>query len=170
MMTRLSDGTTKGQLFDSLWTLTGKREKDQRLDMPLAGATGISGGAATAIIPMLHVAKDGSRWGTTTTDLLNPVDKGQEETDEINCWKIEGKAKFGDTKVTLWIDDDGLIRKIYNETVVDPAILPAEAKARLPATHAMPAFTTFSTITIKPFINELKIDDSMFTTELNNPN
>jgi len=61
--------------------------------------------------------------------------------------KIEGKAKFGDTKVTLWIDDDGLIRKIYHETVVDSTKIPARAKKRVPAMPALLTFTSYSTIT-----------------------
>ena len=154
--------TTDKKSFDSLWTLTGKLQTGQKLDMPLAGATGISGGAATAIIPLLHIDKDVSAWGLMTTDLLKPEDKGQEEVDKVKCWKINGKAKFGDTKVTLWIDGDGLIRKIYNETVVDPAKLPAAASKAIPKT---PTFTTYTTMIFKPVINEAKIDDSKFTQE-----
>jgi hypothetical protein len=154
--------STDGRSFDSFWTLSGQRQTDQKLDMPLASATGISGGAATAIIPLLRIGKNGSAWGLMTTDLLNPEDKGQEEVDKVKCWKINGDAKFGDTKVTLWIDGEGLIRKIYNETVVDPAKLPAEAKLAIPK---MPAFTTYTTMVFKPAIDEGKIDDSRFTQE-----
>lgn len=130
--------------------------------MPLASATGISGGAATAIIPLLHIDKDGSAWGMITTDLLKPEDDGQEEVDKVKCWKINGKAKFGDTKVTLWIDGEGLIRKIYNETVVDPAKLPDAVIKNISRT---PEFTAYTTMIFKPVINEVKIDDSQFAQE-----
>lgn len=150
-----------GNSFESIWTLNGQHQKGQKLDMPLASATGISGGAATAIIPLLHIEKNGSTWGIMTTDLLKPEDDGQEEVDKVKCWKISGKAKFGDTKVTLWIDGQGLIRKIYNETVVDPAKLPATA---IPIPK-IPAFTSYTTMILKPVINESKIDDSKFAQE-----
>ena len=148
--------------FDSSWTLNSKNQTGQKLDMPLASATGISGGAATAIIPLLHIDKDGSAWGMMTTDLIQPEDDGQEEVDKVKCWKINGKAKFGDTKVTLWIDGEGLIRKIYNETVVDPAKLPDSVRKNISKT---PVFTTYTTMIFKPVINEAKIDDSKFTQE-----
>jgi hypothetical protein len=63
-----------------------------------------------------------------------------------------------EAKVTLWIDRDGLIRKIIKETVIDPAKLPAEAG--VPRT---PKFTTTTTIVIKPWMNEPKLDDAAFT-------
>lgn len=151
-----------GKLFDSSWTLTSHRQSGQKLDMPLASATGISGGAATAIIPLLHIDKDGSAWGLITTDLLMPENKGQEEVNEVKCWKIIGKARVGDTKVTLWIDGEGLIRKIYNETVVDPSKVPASASKAIPK---MPAFTVYTTMIFKPVVNEANIDDSKFTKE-----
>jgi hypothetical protein len=154
--------SSDSKTFDSFWTLNSKSQTGQKLDMPLASATGISGGAATAIIPLLHIEKDGSAWGMMTTDLLKPEDQGQEDVDKVKCWKIHGKAKFGDTKVTLWIDGEGLIRKIYNETVVDPAKLPAAASKAIPKT---PAFTTYTTMIFKPVVNEAKIDDSKFTQE-----
>jgi hypothetical protein len=96
-----------------------------------------------------------------TTDLLKPEDAGQEEVDKVTCWKISGKAKVGDTKFTLWIDGQGLIHKIYKESVVDPAKLPATALA-IPKT---PAFTSYTMI-LKPVINESKIDDSKFAQEV----
>ena len=150
-----------GKSFESIWTLNGKHQTGQKLDMPLASATGISSGATTAIIPLLHIDKNGPTLGIMTTDLLKPEDAGQEEVDKVKCWKISGRAKVGDTKVTLWIDGQGLIRKIYNETVVDPAKLPATAIA-IPKT---PAFTSYTTMIFKPVINESKIDDSKFAQE-----
>ena len=154
--------SSDGKSFDSSWTLTGQRQTGQKLDMPLASATGISGGAATAIIPLLHIGKDGSAWGLITTDLLNPENRGQEEVDKVRCWKISGNAKFGETKVSLWIDGEGLIRKIYNETVVDPAKIPAPTSKGIPKT---PAFTAYTTMIFKPVVNEANIDDSKFTKE-----
>lgn len=154
--------STDGKSFDSYWTLNQRKQAGQSLDMPLASATGISGGAATAIIPLLQIESSESVWGLSTTDLLKPEDIGQEEVDKVKCWKISGNAKFGDTKVTLWIDNQSLIRKIYNETVVDPSKLPAAAKKAAPNT---PAFTSYTTIILNPVINETKIDDTKFTKE-----
>ena len=151
--------STDSRSFDSSWTLNSMRQTGQKLDMPLASATGISSGAATAIIPLLRIDENGSFWGTMTTDLLRPEDNGQEEVNKVKCWKIKGEAKFGDTKVTLWIDSEGLIHKIYNETIVDPTKLPVEFNKAIPKT---PVFTTYTTIILKPVINEMKIDDSKF--------
>ncbi|MCY2982378.1 MAG: hypothetical protein NTY15_01935 [Planctomycetota bacterium] len=148
--------------FDSFWTLNSKRQTGQKLDTPLASATGISGGAATAIIPLLQIDKDGSAWGMMTTDLLKPEVDGQEEVDKVKCWKIKGKAKFGDTKISLWIDGEGLIRKIDTETVVDPSKISDAVSKNILKT---PVFTTYTTITFKPVINEAKIDDSKFAQE-----
>jgi hypothetical protein len=154
--------STDSKSFDSYWTLTRKGQTGQKLTMPLASATGISSGAATAIIPLLNIENDGLAFRVMTTDLLEPEDKGQEEIEKTKCWKISGKARFGDTKVTLWLDGEGLIRKIYNETIVDPAKLPARTNKAIPTSEA---FTAYTTITFNPIINEAKIDDSKFARE-----
>jgi hypothetical protein len=154
--------STDSKSFDFYWTVTRKGQTGQKLGMPLVSATGISSGAATAIIPLLNIDKDGPTLRLMTTDLLEPENKGQEEIEKIQCWKISGKAKFGDTKVTLWLDGEGLIRKIFNETIVDPAKLPASTNKSIPISRA---FTTYTTMTFKPIINEAKIDDSKFSQE-----
>lgn len=153
--------SANGESFDSKWTLNNKVTTDQPLDRPLASATGISSGAATAIIPLLNVSTKKSAWGLLSTDLVMPEDKGREDVDKVACTKIAGKAKFGDSKVTLWIDDAGLIRKIATETSIDPAKLPAGANPL----GNLPAFTTYTTIAIQPVIDEAKIDDAMFKRE-----
>lgn len=150
--------SSDGDSFDSSWTLDNSHKQGQGLHTPLAGATGISGGAATAIVPLLHVSSERMRWGLMTTDLLEPSDAGKEVVDGVECWKIEGKARFGEAKVMLWLDDAGLIRKTYWEMVVDPVKLPPDAVRG----HEVQKFTTFTTITIKGVINEDKIDDSYF--------
>ena len=148
-----------GESFNSFWTLTGAKKEDMDISGAIAGPTGVSGGAATAIIPMLRVSPGGSRWGGRTTDIEDPADKGQEATDGVQCRKIEGTERFSNGKVTLWIDDAGLIRKIRQERTIDPSKLPKEAmKGREPG----PKFSTVTTITIKPVINEAKIDDVKF--------
>lgn len=150
-----------GKSFDSKWTVTKKQQTGQSLDMPLASAAGISSGAATAIIPLLDVSSGKSALVILSTDLVKPEDKGQEDIDKVACTKIAGEAKAGGAKVVLWIDDTGLIRKMTNEMTVDPAKLPAGANP-IPKT---PAFTSFTTIMIKPIINEVKIDDANFAKE-----
>ena len=141
--------------FTRSWTLDGKTESHEGLQMPLAMATGVSAGAATAIVPML--ALDSGGWGTASTSIDNPADAGYEAVDGVACKKITGVERFMEAKVTLWIDRDGLIRKIIKETVIDPAKLPAEAG--VPRT---PKFTTTTTIVIKPRMNEPKLDDAAF--------
>jgi len=154
-----------GEAFNSFWTLTGDQKGAQTLDTALAGPTCISSGAATAIIPMLGVSKADARWGGRTTDIEDPADKGKETTDGVQCWKIEGTERFSDGKVTLWIDEAGLVRKIRQERSIETARLLNGAE---PGEPPVPKFATTTTITIKPVINEAKIDDAKFTPDEKN--
>lgn len=164
--------STDGKAFDSYWTVTGERRQAQGIDMPLSGATGVSGGAATVIIPMLRISKDEwGGWGIRSAELLDPADKGTEIVDGVECWKIEGRPPVGDATVTLWIGSDGLLRKLHEAAVVGKATVAGPAKGLVDppkAAAATQTFTCSTTITIKPFINEPKIDDAKFVPDERN--
>jgi hypothetical protein len=58
--------------------------------------------------------------------------------------------------VTLWLDPSFAIRKIYTVQEIDPSKMP-----NAPGGPKMDKFTTKTTITFKPILNE-KIDDKLF--------
>jgi hypothetical protein len=138
--------------FQSSWTLQKGAQTYDSLDMAMAGPTGVSGGSATAVIPLL---RQDMRWGIRTTDLTEPVEKGKEQVDGVECTRIEGK-QFGGAAVTLWLDPSFAIRKIYTVQEIDPSKMP-----NAPGGPKMDKFTTKTTITFKPILNE-KIDDKLF--------
>ncbi len=117
--------------------------------MAMAGPTGISGGSATVVVPLL---RPDIQIAFRTTDLTGPIDKGTEKIDGVECTKIQGKG-FGDSDVTLWLDGDLGIRKVYTVQVIDPAKIPQAGKGE--------KFTVRTTITLTPVFNE-KIDDAAF--------
>lgn len=151
--------STDGKSFSSYWTLMPKREDGQELSQPLAGATGISSGAATIVVPMLvpDLTQD---WGVRTTQIQSPVDGGKETINGVECWKISGTQEISDAKVTLWIGPDHLVRKFHEVQIIDPD------KVRQPAGRGpaikVDKFEAETTIEITPFVNEEKIEDAKF--------
>lgn len=156
---RFTIWSVDGKTFNQFWTLDGKLEKTKDLSMPLAGATGISRGGALVVIPMLGVGTQPLMWGGKSTDIVNPKETGKEAVDGVECWKIEGKQKISNFEVSIWIDAEGLIRKRRDVMVVDPAAIP---DARRNGRPAIPKFTSTTTISIKPHVNEAKIEDAKF--------
>jgi hypothetical protein len=148
-----------GKVFSSFWTLSKQAKDKQTLMMPLAGATGISGGAATVVVPLLHIDGSTSEWGAGTTSLDSPTDAGTEAIGGVECRKIEGTRSINNAKVTLWIGPDHLIRKVYEVTVVDPAKIPTPRVKGMPN---VPKFTVKTSIVITPVVNEKKIEDAKF--------
>lgn len=150
-----------GKSFDSYWTLTKEVESGLEQSMAFAGPTGISGGLTMEIIPLLKIGREANKdkpevvAESGATDLTDPADKGTEKVDGVECFKVEGARRLIGDRVTLWIDAEGLIRKIDRDTVVDPSKLPDDAPK-------MPKFSVRTTITFKPVINEKKIDDASF--------
>jgi hypothetical protein len=140
--------------FQTFWTLQkgAKTYDSDSLKSAIAGPTGISYGSVRAVIPLL---RQDVRWGILTTDLTELIERGNEQVDGVECTKIEGKQHSG-AAVTLWLDPTFAIRKIYTAQEIDPSKLPNP-----PGGHTMPKmdkFTTTTTITFKPVLNE-KIDD-----------
>jgi hypothetical protein len=127
--------------FASWWTVKGKQDSFTTFDMAMAGPTGISGGSATAVVPLLR--------GIRVTDfgsLRSPELKGQEKIDGINCQILTGKSGFSDGEETYWIDADSAIRKIRRVETIDPTKAPGpDGKPGVGA-----KFTVDTVITFQP--------------------
>ena len=138
--------------FHTYWDLGPQRTDQSSFDGAMAGPTGVSGGSATVVIPLLRPEM---RWGVRTTRMTDAVEKGTEILDGTACTVIEGKLP-GATISKLWLDDKLAIRKVFEEKEIDPAKL--GGGGNMPA---IPKFTSKTTITLKPVIDE-KIDDAKF--------
>ncbi len=151
--------STDGKSFSSYWTLMRKRADGQPLSMPLAGATGISSGAATIVVPMLvpDLTQD---WRSGTTQIQSPVDGGRETINGVECWKISGTQEISDAKITLWLGPDHLVRKFHQVQIIDMDNVPPP-DGRRPAVK-IEKFEAETTIEITPFVNEEKIEDAKF--------
>lgn len=145
--------STDQKSFKSFWTLNGELSNHPTLAEAMAGPTGISGGSATLIIPLL-TGKIQMKY--LTTDVVEPQDAGTEKVDGQMCSVIKGVYKLppmGDTKVTLWLDERMAIRKVETTKVIDPAQIEGSKGGK--------PFTAHTTITVTPVFDE-KIDDKAF--------
>ena len=83
-------------------------EKEEDLDMAIAGATGISRGAAHSIPVLLFPDKSGFR----VTEMNRITLTGEERFEGANCYVVKGFHPFG-FAIELWIGkDDFLLRRI----------------------------------------------------------
>jgi len=129
--------------FRSWWDLSRKETAFASFDFAMAGPTGVSGGSATAIIPLLRKAGFGASMA-----VVDPSEVGVETIDGVECTIITGKRAFaGDVK--LWLDGDGAIRKIVHVQEIDPAKLPQPKGA--PKVEKVMSETT---ITITPVFDQ----------------
>lgn len=88
-------------------------EKEEELGLAIAGATGISRGAAHTV-PRLLIADEVSGFGLTELTNLSIV--GEERFEGELCYRITGKHPFGIT-YELWIGKrDFLLRKVREES------------------------------------------------------
>lgn len=141
--------------YRSYWTLMPHEESFNEFTMAMAGPTGISSGAATAIVPLLE-PKIEIQW--RTTDVSNPKQTGKDQVDDVDCVVIDGDIPQG--RITLWLDDANAIRKIRKVAELDPSEIAPRKEAR-----RMEKFTTVTTITIKPVFDD-EIDDEHFAPPL----
>lgn len=131
----------------------GQSGRFQSLELAMAAATGISGGSATVVVPLLRRDMEVA---IRTTELKDPVVDGAEMIDGVACTRIRGKQS-DEATVTVWLDDSGAIRRVYEAVETDPAGAPQLAGRR----GIDGRFTSRTTTTIKPVFNA-KIDDSKF--------
>ena len=128
--------------FDSWWDVTGKHEPQNSMDDALAGPTGVSGGSATAIIPLLC----NMRWGGKCTKLRNPTVKGTEKIEGVDCTVIAGQDSAG--QVRLWLDSSFAVRQIFESREIDPA--KRQKHDGEPPNMTQEKFVAETTITINP--------------------
>ncbi len=129
--------------FDSWWGVTKKHEQHNSIDTALAGPTGVSGGSATAIIPMLR----DMRWGGKCANVKNPTVKGTGQIQGVDCTIIEGNDVTGEP-VRLWLDSSFAVRQIFTSREIDPGKMPKRDDE--PADVKVEKFVAETTITIKP--------------------
>jgi hypothetical protein len=140
--------------FDSWWDVTRKHQQHNSLDMAMAGPTGVSGGSATAIIPMLCKMQ----WGLRCTNVVNPTVQGPEKIQGVDCTIIEGQDSAGG-QVRLWLDSSSAVYQVFTSREVDPAKLPK--RDGQPENIPQEKFVVETTITIKPTF-DAKIADEEF--------
>lgn len=133
--------------FDSWWDVTRKQEQQNSIDTALAAPTGVSGGSATAIIPMLRKMQ----WGTKYSNLKNPTVKGTEKVQGVDCTIIQGQD-FSGEPVRLWLDSSFAVRQIFESREIDPAKLSKDEGK--PTNIRQEKFISETTITIKPTFDE----------------
>lgn len=104
--------------FTSSWTL--HKELPSHTDSvgsALAAPTGVSGGAAMAVMPLL-LPEIG--WGGRPSNLKGAAEKPAETVDGVRCSVITGQNAVGGS-VTLWLDASLAIRRIRTVQEIDPA-------------------------------------------------
>jgi hypothetical protein len=119
--------------FDSWWDLTGEHRQQNSMGDALAGPTGVSGGSATAVMPLLC----NMNWGIKVTRLRNPTVKGAEKIEGVVCTIVEGQESL--RKVRLWLDSSFAVRQISKSSEIAHDSDPTGEK-----------FVAETTITISP--------------------
>lgn len=147
-----------GKLFSSLETPGDAQLDEEKVQLQIASATGISAGAAYTILPRLQI-DGGKSPSTSLIDLTAPKDAGKETIAGVECWKITGETRLAGTTATLWIGTDGLVRRVRRETLVDLGKTKAyKDSGRTPP----PESTEITTTDFKPVLNEAKTDANEF--------
>lgn len=139
------------KVFESWWDLTKEHDLHETFDAAMAGPTGVSGGSANAIIPILRDKEQ--PWVLL---VAMPEDRGNETIAKADCRKIGGATDFGD-RVTMWIDGDLAIRKIFVVREVDPG----KMKDSNGQPRAGEKFIAETTIELTPEFDQV-IDDKKF--------
>jgi outer membrane lipoprotein-sorting protein len=128
----------KGREVLTWWYVGRGVEKSKSLNLALAGATGVSGGAAHNV-PVLLLPKEVSGWRATDMADAKRIEDGK--LGEAECFRIEGRYVEGPE--TYWIDKKTyLIRRIDERNTFD-------------------TFRTEETITYDPVIDEAVADEQL---------
>jgi hypothetical protein len=145
--------SSDGKIFTFQETPGGANEHGTAY-LQIAKATGISGGTAGTLLPLLV-------GGTASIEKLSDLkDAGQETVDGIECWKVAGATQLPGYSMTLWIGGDGLVRRVRHEIEHDFSKSRAFEGKPVP-----PRSTATTTISFKPVLNEESIDSSRFEVE-----
>ena len=137
-----------GKLTQTFWEQLNQVQKSQSLMMGIAGATGVSGGAAHTVPSMLlNNLKIPALSMLTNVKLLH-----EEKFEDVQCYVIVGKHPAG-FDYTLWIGkSDYLLRKseyvvkshmeVMKEAEAELAKINKENKISMPDTSKMPDFSS----------------------------
>lgn len=119
-----------GQNSYSYHSLDNRIEKEENLSMAIAGATGISLGAAYNISAILNLAG-----GRKKTRIDDPVLIGEKLVEGDLCYHIKGRYKKSPTKFDVYISKttymirkivrhtkNGTIEAIYRQVTINPEI------------------------------------------------
>lgn len=105
----------KGKDVQTWWDVRPGIEKLESLSLALAGATGVSSGAAHTIPALLLGNEVG---GLKLSDLKAANRIEDAKLEEVECFRVEGE--HGGAPTTLWIDKATfLVRRIDSETEFD---------------------------------------------------
>lgn len=145
--------------FNTWWMVNGLQSRFDDFDLAMAGPSGVSGGSASAIIPLLRGQRLPLYWPS------NPVDQGSETIDGEACRKITGTPAFG-SSVTMWIDRRAGIRRIFTINEIDPSrVPPPPGITGSSMTVPREKFTTETTIELKPSF-DTAISEEVFAFEV----
>jgi len=101
----------RGDEVRSWWIVSGRTRKSRSLDLPLAGATGISNGAAHAVPSMLLPSEVS---GYRLNELGAPRRLEPAACAGVDCLRVAGEGAVGPR--TVWIDPHTfLVRRIDTE-------------------------------------------------------
>ena len=97
------------------WWTVKPAVRDLSLSLAIAGATGVSGGAAH-LIPALLLPE--AIAGSTLTVARDPKLAGEETLDGVSCLKVEFRG-IGERDSSAWLEKDTLLlRRLVEETTV----------------------------------------------------
>lgn len=110
-------------------------EKEESLSLAVAGATGVSSGAARKVALLLIEEELG---GANWKDLKEVSLAGEEVVDGVNCYHI--KATFGSDPLELWIGkNDFLLRKSRKEKKINEILwITEEFRRKIQVDHSIP--------------------------------
>jgi outer membrane lipoprotein-sorting protein len=104
----------KGGEVRRWWYIKPDVEKLPSLDLGIAGATGVSSGAAHTIPSLLLPDQIGGAKLSAMIDLTRLLD---ESLDGTPCFKLHGKYGFGNQPTTLWLEKATfLVRRIAEQS------------------------------------------------------
>lgn len=135
--------------FKSRWDIDRELREHDSFDHAMAGPTGVSGGSANAVIPLLRGAGMPPYWPE------KPVHAGTEQVDGVECQVLKGESTHG-AKVSMWIDGEFAIRKVFEIQEIDPADLPPPPEGP----NLKDKFIVETTIEMRPVFDQPIADEA----------
>jgi len=111
----------EGELWSSYWAIQKKVEEfGPNAELAFAGPTGVSCNATNIVLPLLLQRNGRPRFGSSVLELTGGTVGTRENIAGIECETVSGTGG-GDRTFTLWIDANGILRKVRLAMTVDPA-------------------------------------------------